>query len=243
MNKEFYSKWRQWQYYVIIGVISLVALFFLPMIGSEAGLAWNVPTTVVGWIVYVVSKLLVATLNILIFHCFILQAKINIQDDPNYLEAVKILDQMSSSDTERLRSPGEYFKEVYGKKGVTIFLTSIISAVGLTQAVLTFDWISMLTYFFTVLMGLIFGVLQMNQTETFWTVEYLKYAKKKKEEADEAKRLAEIEEHSKLVEAESLAMAKEEHLQQTDDIAGDIGGTDILESPDSSGDISDSSKS
>ena len=243
MNKEFYSKWKQWQYYIIIGIISLVALFFLPMIGSEAGLAWNVPTTVVGWIVYIVSKLLVATLNILIFHCFILQAKINVQGDPNYVEANNILGKVSPSDTDKIRSPGEYYREVYGKKGVTIFITSVISAVGLTQAVLTFDLISMLTYFFTVLMGLIFGVLQMNQTEIFWTSEYLRYAKKTKKEDDEAKRLAEIEEHSQLVESESPAVAEEEYLQQTDDSTGNIGGTDILESPDSSGDIGDSSES
>ena len=193
MNREIYSKWRQWQYYIIIGIISLVALFFLPMIGSEAGLAWNIPTTTVGWIVYIVSKLLVAVLNILLFHCFILQAKINIQDDPNYVEANNILDKVSPSDTDKIRSPGEYYKEVYGKKGVTIFITSVLSAVGLTQAVLTFDWISMLTYFFTVLMGLIFGILQMNQTETFWTTEYLRYAKKVKEENEKAKELLEQE--------------------------------------------------
>ena len=232
MNREIYSKWKQWQYYIIIGIISVIALFFLPMIGSEAGLAWKIPTTAVGWIVYIVSKLLVATLNILIFHCFNLQAKINIQDDPNYLEAIRILDQLSPGDTERIRSPEEYYKETYGKKGVTIFITSVISAVGLTQAVLTFDWISMLTYLFTVLMGIIFGILQMNQTEMFWTSEYLKYAKKVKEAAD-AKAL---EEANKLVEAESLAVAEEEHLQQAYDTTGDIGGTDVLESPDSPGD-------
>lgn len=179
LNKDFYSKWKQFQYYVIIGIISLVALFFLPMLGSEAGLAWNLPDTISGWIVYVISKLLVATINILIFHCFILQAKINIKEDPNYLEALKLLDEaLEADETESFRSPQEYFKSTYGKKGITIFSTSILSAIGLTQAVLTFDWISMLTYFFTILMGLIFGVLQMNQTECYWTTEYLRFAKK-----------------------------------------------------------------
>ena len=182
MHKELYVKWKQWQYYIIIGIISMVALFFLPMIGSEAGLTWKVPTTFIGWVVYIMSKLLVATINILIFHCFILQAKINVQDNANYLEAINILDIASTRDTERIRSPEEYYKEIYGKKGVTIFITSALSAIGLTQAVLTFDWISMITYFFTILMGVIFGILQMNQTETFWTFEYLRYAKKVWEE-------------------------------------------------------------
>lgn len=178
---RLYEKWKQWQYYVIIGVISMVALFFLPMIGSEAGLAWKIPTTTAGWIVYVVSKLLVATINILIFHCFILQAKINIQDDAKYIEAIKILDEVLPLNTDDFRSPSEYFRTTYGKKGLTIFVTSVLSAVGLTQAVLTFDWISMLTYFFTILMGVIFGVLQMNQTEIYWTSEFWRYAKREKD--------------------------------------------------------------
>lgn len=185
--KDIYSTWKQWQYYIIIGAISLVALFFLPMIGSEAGLAWNIPTTTAGWLVYITSKLLVAVINILIFHCFILQARINVQEQPKYIEAMEILDQLSPDDVESFRSPGEYFRGVYSKKGLTIFITSILSAVGLTQAVLTFDWISMLTYFFTILMGTIFGVLQMNQVEIYWTSEYLRYAKKTKELQEEVK--------------------------------------------------------
>lgn len=179
---KLYDRWKQYQYYAIIGIISFVSLFFLPMIGSEAGLSWNVPTTIAGWIVYVVSKLLVATINILIFHCFILQAKINISNDERYLEAVAILNQCLNIDFEHYRSPKEYFKDTYGRKGVTIFVTSVLSVIGLTQAILTFDIISMLTYFFTILMGTIFGILQMNQTEEYWTCEFLNYAKKMKKE-------------------------------------------------------------
>lgn len=229
---RYYEKWKQWQYYVIIGVISLVALFFLPMIGSEAGLAWKIPTTVVGWIVYITSKLLVATINILIFHCFILQAKINIQNDPRYLEAIAILDQLSPTHTENSRSPGQYFRYTYGKKGVTIFTTSVLSAVGLTQAVLTFDWISMLTYFFTILMGLIFGVLQMNQTESYWTTEFLRYAKKTKELADKKAQEAEAAKAKADAEAkakEAVAVVEKELPEQIDDTAVSTGGVDLLE--------------
>lgn len=208
---KLYDKWRQWEYYVLIGVISLVALFFLPLIGSEAGLAWSVPNTAAGWLVYIVSKLLVATINILIFHCFIQQAKLNIQDNPKYVEAMEILDKALNTGTEVYRSPQEYLTSTYGRKGVTIFITSLLSAVGLTQAVLTFDWVSMLTYFVTILMGVIFGILQMNQTEIYWTTEYWRYAKKT---------------------AETLEVAKRASLEQKDDCTNNSGGTDLLESID-----------
>lgn len=184
----FYQKWKIYQYYVIIGVISLVALFFLPMIGSTAGLAWNLPTTTVGWIVYTVSKLLVATINILIFHCFVKQGKVNVRDNEKYLQACQIMSQQE--DKQYIpRAPKQYFKQVYGKKSIVVFMTTVLSAIGLTQAILTFDLISMLTYFFTILMGVIFGILQMNEVETFWTQEYWLYAKRALKEAQQQRQL------------------------------------------------------
>lgn len=209
---EFYEKWQQYQYYVIIGIVSLVALFFLPMVGSEVGLAFQLPNTTAGWIVYVTSKLLVAGLNVLIFHCFVLQAKVNIKDNSNYVEAVKLLQDLEVGKILNPRSPQQYFKEVYGKKGVRIFVTTVLAAIGLTQAVLTFNWVSMLSYLFTVLMGLIFGVLQMNQTEIFWTEEFYQYAKKT---------------------VKDMELAKTEVLKQINDTSDSTRGADLLESANS----------
>ena len=51
-----------------------------------------------------------------------------------------------------------------------------MTVVALTQAVLSFDYISMLTYLFAIIMGLIIGILQMKTAEEYWTREYLEYA-------------------------------------------------------------------
>lgn len=145
------------------------------MLGTGVGLAWNIPNTVVGWIVWVVTKLIVAVINILIFHCFMQQAKVNIKDNDNYKKARDIL--INQKVKEVLpKSPHRWNIEQYGKKGITIFLASALSTVALTQALLAFDWVSMLTYLFTIIMGLIFGVLQMKTAEEYWTNEYLEYA-------------------------------------------------------------------
>lgn len=169
------DKFRQWLYYFIIGFVSLISLFFLPMLGSTVGLNWNIPNTVVGWIVWVVTKLIVAVLNIIIFHCFMLQAKVNVAENEKYKKANEIL--LSVSKKERLpRSPGKWTSKQYLTKGVSIFLFSVLSAVALTQAILTFDWVSMLTYLFTIIFGVIFGVLQMKAAEAYWTGEYYEFA-------------------------------------------------------------------
>lgn len=169
------DKVKQYLYYFLIGIISLVALCFLPMLGTSVGLAWNIPNTTVGWIVWIVTKLMVAIVSILIFHCFMCQAKVNIKDNENYKKARAIL--IHEKVKEVLpKSPHRWNVEQYGVKGITIFIGSALSTVALTQALLTFDWVSMLTYLFTIVMGLIFGILQMKTAEEYWTNEYLEYA-------------------------------------------------------------------
>lgn len=179
-------KAKQWMYYLIIGVVSLITLIFLPMVGSTAGLAWAIPNTVVGWIVWVAVKLIVAGLNVLIFHCFIMQGKLNIKDDPRFLEAKAILNLIHNKEEIPL-SPSQWTARTYGTKGVTIFITTALGCVALSQAILTFDWISMLTYLFTIIMGVIFGILQMKSTEEWWTDDYLKYAKYVQKKTNEQK--------------------------------------------------------
>lgn len=180
------DKIRQWMYYFIIGIVSMIALCFLPMIGSDIGLGWNLPNTFVGWTVWVVVKLIVAVLNVLIFHCFMLQAKINIKENEKYLEAQEIL-RLNNVKDYVPRSPNLWNKQQYGTKGATIFITTALSTVALTQAMLTFDWMSMLTYLFTIIMGLIFGVMQMKTAEDYWTDEFWQYAKKVEKDMELAK--------------------------------------------------------
>ena len=202
------DKIKQWVYYFIIGIVSMIALCFLPMIGSSVGLGWNTPNTLVGWIVWIVVKLIVAVLNVLIFHCFMLQAKINIKENEKYVEAQEIL-RTNNKKEFAPRSPHIWNRQQYGQKGITIFITTALSTVALTQAMLTFDWMSMLTYLFTIIMGLIFGVMQMKTAEDYWTDEFWQYAKQTKE---------------------TMEMAEKEHLQQGDDSSSPNSGDNILES-------------
>ena len=180
------EKVKQWMYYFLIGIVSLMSLCFLPMIGSDVGLGWNLPNTVVGWIVWIVVKLIVAVLNVLIFHCFMQQAKINIKDNERYQEALMILRMINLEDYVP-RGPVEWTTLQYKQKGVTIFITTALSTIALTQAILNFDWMAMLTYLFTILMGLIFGIMQMKTAEEYWTDEFWQYAKKVERDYNKAK--------------------------------------------------------
>lgn len=167
---------QDYLYYFMIAIVSLCAMFVIPCFGSTVGMEWNFPNSVVGWIVFITSKLTVAIVNILIFHGFIKQSKINIRDNPAYLEAMKILNDVGRK-TYTPRSLAEINKKEYGHKMITIFISSMFSAFSFSQAILTFDITSLISYSITVLFGIIFGLLEMKKYEDYYTHEFVDYAK------------------------------------------------------------------
>ena len=169
------DKVRQWLYYLLIGVISLVSLVFLPMVGSEVGMDWNLPTTPSGWVVWVITKLIVSILNVLLFHCFMEQAKLNVKENPRYKEAFNKLYKVAGK-IYKPRSPKKFNKQEYSTKALTIFIFTALSTVALTQAILSFDYMSLLSYLFTIILGVVFGVIQMKKAELYWTTEFCDFA-------------------------------------------------------------------
>ena len=162
-------------YYCLIFLLSLlvmtVAPMFTPSANTDLGISAIFPHSVIGWAIYVCTKVFVGIVNLLLFHCFVKQAKLNIKDNEKYIEACKIYDMYHPREYNP-RSPKEYFGQLYRKKGIMIFLTSMLSAVVLTNAILSFDLTAFVTYCMTIVMGLVFGILKMKEVETYWTGEF-----------------------------------------------------------------------
>ena len=188
-SNEAREKAKQNMYYILIGIISFISVAFLPMVGSTVGLGWKLPDTPTGWVVWAISRLIIATINVLIFYSFMEQAKLNVAKDPHYIEATEILLKAKKAD-HTPRSPQKWQALQYGKRGTKIFISSAMSVVALGQAILSFDWVSMLAFLFTIAMGVVFGILQMKKAEAYWTDEFYRYALMIKEE--EAKKPEEI---------------------------------------------------
>lgn len=193
---------KQGMYYIIIAVISFISVVFLPMLGSTLGLGWKLPDTTAGWVVWGISRAIVATINVLLFHSFMEQAKLNIKDDEHYKEARDILVKVKRKE-HKPKSPAQWNAAQYGKKGTTIFLSSAMSVVAIGQAVLSYDWATALAYLFTLGMGIIFGIMQMKKAETYWTTEYYEYALMKKS-MEEEQQIAEQSEQTQETEENAV---------------------------------------
>lgn len=193
---------KQGMYYIIIAVISFISVVFLPMLGSTLGLGWKLPDTTAGWVVWGASRAIVATINVLLFHSFMEQAKLNIKDNEHYKEARDILVKVKKKE-HKPKSPAQWNAAQYGKKGVSIFLASAMSVVAIGQAVLSYEWATALAYLFTLGMGIIFGIMQMKKAETYWTTEYYEYALMKKR-MEEEQQIAEQSEQTKETEENAV---------------------------------------
>ena len=193
---------KQGMYYIIIAVISLISVVFLPMVGTTLGLGWKLPDTTAGWVVWGVSRAIVATINVLLFHSFREQAKLNIKDNEHYKEAREILVKVKKKE-HKPKSPAQWNAAQYGKKGTTIFLSSAMSVVAIGQAVLSYEWATALAYLFTLGMGIIFGIMQMKKAETYWTTEYYEYALMRKR-MEEEQQIAEQSEQTQKTEENAV---------------------------------------
>lgn len=165
-------------YYVIIGVLSVLVLFIAPLftLGTDSELQFQIPKTPTAWVVYAVTKIFVAVVNLLLFHCFVKQARLNVRDNERFRQASEILGKYKPKEYHP-RSTTEYFRKLYVTKGTTIFITSLLGAVALTNAILSWDMSSFTTYCVTMVMGVIFGILKMKDVEAYWTGEFYDYAK------------------------------------------------------------------
>lgn len=178
MNREqFYEKLRPYVYYIVIATLSLISTCFLPMIGSSADISFEFPTTWDGWLVFIGGRLIISFINTTIFYCFLSQAEVNAQKDPNYIEANNILNRIEVKKRKTPQNPKIYLRNQWLKKGIMLFISTIGATFVFSNIILAFDLTMLLVYSFTVLVAVITGWLTMEKIQYYWTHEYLDYAK------------------------------------------------------------------
>ena len=175
--EDRFRQLRQYIYYILIFVISFLVLIFLPMIGTDLDMGFRFPETPAAWTVFIVTKSITAFVNVMLFYCFNQQALLNVKNDERYIKANEMLGMLNIEKEYKPRSPRQYNFRLYAGKGTGIFLSSVLSTFALSQAILTYDWISLLTYALVIIFGVIFGFISMYSGMDYWTIEYPLYAK------------------------------------------------------------------
>lgn len=170
------EKIRDLSYYFLIAVVSLVSVVFLPLLSSSLNGEVEIPQTPMEWAIWITSKVAICIVNMLIFYAFVQQAKVNVRKDANYCKANEIMQKIKARKDLIPRSPNKFNTSQWLSKGTSLLISSLISTVVLTEAILRFDLAQFLAYLFTLFMGIVFGYLTMRKNEDYWTSEYLAYA-------------------------------------------------------------------
>ena len=193
-SKARREAFKNYKNYGIIIVLTLITVTLFPLLGTSVGMTPNYPNTVIGWVVWTVIKIALCVDNIFIFQAFIDQAELNVQDEERYIQAREIVRQYRVGKYNPM-SPEERRKKMFSKKIIITVLTSLIS-VALTEALLKYNFADLIAYSLSMIMALVFGVLNMADQEKYWIEEFYDYAINIKEEA--IKKEKEIEKLPKL---------------------------------------------
>lgn len=208
-QEQIKEKVKRYLYYVIIGLVSVVFVVFLPFVGSEGDFVSRFPTSAIGWVIWTITNVTTAILNVVIYILFTRQAELNVKENPKYVEAKQLLDQVEEIKKKNPRSPKEYHKKQYSTKGTITFVTTFSSLIGLSNAILRWDYTIFLVYLATIVMGIIFGLIQMKKTELYWIDEFPQYARYMYNKQEEDRKLKEAEELKKSQEEKKNAHSKQ----------------------------------
>lgn len=162
--------------YILVGILSIASIIIFPLIGfQDVDISTVFPTTLIGWIIWLLIRCLLVVLNILIFANLVSQAKINVRNNKKYIEATEIL--LKKKQNKQILSPQMYYKRLYAGKGVSLALTTIASLFAIGGSILTYDYMLLAATGFTILISIIFGLMTMKSTEGYLTTDYWIYAK------------------------------------------------------------------
>ena len=195
-QKELRTTFRDISYFLIIGIISIIVVFIIPLIsGAVYGdIGMYFPKTTEGWIVYWCIRGGSVVGNVAVFVLFKQQAKMNIRNNENYLKAKEILSEHFESKEFVPRSPRQMNLREYIIKVTSVIATTILSGVTISALAISFDFITFLSCIVATVIAICFGWVTMIKNEIYWTEEYLEYAKyvdKKIKESEEAEKQAE----------------------------------------------------
>lgn len=207
---------RKSRNYLIMIITSIVMLLFPPFMGSIAGLGWAFPTTPAGWIVWAILNISSAIFNCLLFYAFIEQGKDNVKEDPKQLAAIDMLKVNNIVEEKILLSPQQIEAREWKTKAVWIAVGTLLGTIALTQAILQFDAIRLISQILALTVGLIFGILEQKKIEWTYTDHYLAYAEQQvrfKQEAEAKTNITEYIEETSITtiqKTRELPLEKEE---------------------------------
>lgn len=204
---------------IAVILLSLGAMFLVPLLGSYLLGSVLFPTTVAGWILWFACSLAISICSLFIYFALFNQGKLNVRDEDEYIKAKELhLENFKRMNKEFIPiDPFEWEKKQKIRKGIFQGIGIFVGLLGLGLAVLSWNTSQFISATLSVVMSIGFGFVKMGDVERMWTegwLEYELYVKKQLDlQAEEQEKLRVLEEETNNLqekEQNALEMAKKD---------------------------------
>lgn len=181
--EKFKEYLRLYTYYILIGILSIASTVIFPIISVDIDISTTFPQDSTGWVMYIIIRTLIMIMNMLIFSLFIQQAKVNVRNEVNYKKAIELLGKYKPKEYSP-RSAKQFLSREYLRKGICLMITSVASLFVIGSALFKYDYMLLIATVFTVIISIVFGIIEMKKVELYYTTEYLDYAQSLEDKND-----------------------------------------------------------
>lgn len=202
-NKDRSKKTRQFisdaKNAIAVVILSLIAMFLVPLIGSYATGTTQFPQTIPAWILYFTCAIAVSICSLMIYLALHNQGKLNVKDEEEYKKAkelhLKNFERMNGKEMIPV-DPFKWEKKTKIQKGIFQTLGIFLGLLGFGLGALCWNNSQFISSTFSIILAIGFGLVHMGDVERMFTEGWLEwelYVQKKLDQEDMNKNTADNE--------------------------------------------------
>ena len=181
-NKEKSKKTREFisnsKNGIAVIILSVIAMFLVPLLGSYLTGTTQFPQTVPEWILYFACALAISICSLFIYLALFNQGKMNVKEEPEYLKAkelhLKNFKRMNGREVIPV-NPFIWERNQKRRKGFLQTMGIFFGLLGLGLAVISWNTSQFVSATLSVIMSIGFGLVKMADVERMWTEGWLEY--------------------------------------------------------------------
>lgn len=165
--------------YIIIVLLAVMSIMISCLSTVDGDVSLVFPTTVMGWILLVGSKVVTSVLGYMIWTEFFNKGKQNATKTDEYKKAQEIYNEVQGKSDKNIIDvidPRVWEKKMKIKKGIKVVLTLLLTTFLVASLVVSFSIASLVASILSLVVSVFFGMQMMTDAEEKFSIGNLQYA-------------------------------------------------------------------
>lgn len=165
--------------YIIIVLLAVMSIMISCLSTVDGDVSLVFPTTVMGWILLVGSKVVTSVLGYMIWTEFFNKGKQNATKTEEYKKAQEIYNEVQGKSDKNIIDvidPRVWEKKMKIKKGIKVVLTLLLTTFLVASLVVSFSIASLVASILSLVVSVFFGMQMMTDAEEKFSIGNLQYA-------------------------------------------------------------------